>query len=366
VNAHDEVTVVNPDEERVQLLHSADPKTVFLGGLFFLALLAAVYVAREIVLPIIFACMLKLLLQPAVRGLYRLYVPRPVGAIASIAILFAVFIGFGAMISAPASSWAEKLPEGLPRLEQHLSFITERLNATRQALQKAEQATEGPADGAAVVKLKGPGLADSLVESTRVALTTLLTTIILLFFLLISGETFLRRIVEVLPRFSDKRQAVEIAQQVEHDMSIYLMTISGMNAAVGTATGLMAWTIGLGDPLLWGTIAFLLNYIMFLGPMLGVVLFFFVGTLTFDTLSMAALPAALYLLIHIAEGEFITPMLLARRFTLNPVLVILSLVFWYWMWGVPGAILAVPILAVTKLICDRIRPLAVFGHFLEG
>jgi predicted PurR-regulated permease PerM len=293
-------------------------------------------------------------------------VPRPIGAVASIAILFAVIVGFTAMISGPASTWAEKLPEGLPRLEQHLSPITARLNEARQALEKAEEATQAPADGSNVVRLKGPGLTDTLVESTRVALSTLFTTVILLFFLLIAGETFLRRVVEVLPRFSDKRQAVEIAQQVEHDMSIYLVTISLMNMAVGTATGLMAWAIGLGDPLLWGAVAFLLNYVMFLGPLLGVVLFFFVGTLTFDSLSMAALPAVLYFCIHMAEGEFITPMLLARRFTLNPVLVILSLVFWFWMWSVPGAILAVPILAVTKIICDRIRPLAVFGHFLEG
>ncbi|MGE5537129.1 MAG: AI-2E family transporter [Gemmatimonas sp.] len=366
MNTRDHSTVSNPEEDRPQLLHPADPKTVFLGGLFFLALFAAVYVAREIVLPIVLAMMLKLLLQPAVRGLNRLYLPRPIAAVVSIAVLFAVFFGFGAMISGPASTWAEKLPQGLPRLEQHLSFVTDKLQATRQALEKAEQATESPDDGANVVKVKGPGLADALVQSTRIALATLLTTIILLFFLLISGETFLRRIVEVLPRFSDKRQAVEIAQQVEHDMSIYLVTISAMNAAVGTATGCMAWLVGLGDPLLWGSIAFLLNYILFLGPLMGVVLFFFVGTITFDTLTLAALPAALYFLIHIAEGELITPMLLARRFTLNPVLVILSLVFWYWMWSVPGAILAVPILAVTKIVCDRIRPLAVFGHFLEG
>jgi predicted PurR-regulated permease PerM len=366
VNGGDDISIGNPEEERPQLVHPANPQTVFLGGIFFLALFAAVYVARDIILPIILAVILKLLLQPAVRGLHTLYVPRPIGAVASIAVLFAVIIGFTAMISGPASNWAEKLPESLPRLEQHLAPITARLNEARAALQKAEEATQAPGDGSSVVTLRGPGLTGALVESTRVALSTLFTTIILLFFLLIAGETFLRRMVEVLPRFSDKRQAVEIAQQVEHDMSIYLVTISAMNAAVGTATGLMAWAIGLGDPLLWGAVAFLLNYIMFLGPLLGVVLFFFVGTLSFDSLGMAALPATLYFCIHMAEGEFITPMLLARRFTLNPVLVILSLVFWFWMWNVPGAILAVPILAVIKIICDRIRPLAVFGHFLEG
>jgi len=118
--------------------------------------------------------------------------------------------------------------------------------------------------------------------------------------------------------------------------------------------------------MLWGVVAFLLNYVPILGPTIGIVTFTLAGLLTTNTLWWALLPAALYLLIHVVEGETITPILLARRFTLNRVLVILALIFWYWMWGVPGAILSVPMLAITKIICDRIRMLAAFGHFLEG
>ena len=181
-----------------------------------------------------------------------------------------------------------------------------------------------------------------------------------------SGDTFLRRLVEILPSFSNKRQAVDIFQQVESDISAYLVTITLMNAAVGVATAMVMWLTGIGDPILWGAVAFLLNFLPILGPIIGVVIFVLVGLLTIDTLWQAFLPAALYLGIHLIEGQLITPMLLARRFTLNPVLVIISLVFWFWMWGVPGAILSVPMLAITKIICDRIRPLAAFGHFLEG
>jgi predicted PurR-regulated permease PerM len=103
-----------------------------------------------------------------------------------------------------------------------------------------------------------------------------------------------------------------------------------------------------------------------LGPTIGVVIFLIAGLLTIEPLWLAFLPAGLYLGIHMIEGETITPMLLARRFTINPVLVIVSLVFWYWMWGVPGAILATPMLAVIKIICDRIQSLTAFGHFIEG
>jgi predicted PurR-regulated permease PerM len=350
--------------ERPEMPLPTDPKTIFLGGLFFIALMTVCYVAQEIILPIVLACVLKLLLEPVVRTLHRLYVPRPIGALIAIIVLFGVVSGFAAAVSGPATSWAQKLPSGLPRLEQHLEFLTKPIDNMRSLLQKAEQVTQN--QGEQAVTVKGPGIAESLLASTRVAAGGLFTTVLLLFFLLISGDTFLRRVVEILPRFSDKRQAVEIAQQVEHDMSIYLVTITCMNMAVGIATGIMTWACGLGDPVLWGSVAFLLNYVVILGPMTGVVMFLFVGLLSFDELIWAMLPAALYLTIHIMEGEVITPMLLARRFTLNPVMVILSLIAWFWMWSVPGAILAVPILAITKIICDRIRPLMAFGHFLEG
>lgn len=188
----------------------------------------------------------------------------------------------------------------------------------------------------------------------------------MLFFLLIAGDTFLRRLVEVLPGFKNKRKAVEISQQVESDISAFLLTITLMNMAVGIGTGVVAAVCGLGDPFLWATVAFLLNYIPILGPLIGVATFFLAGLVMIESLWLACLPAVLYLGIHIVEGETITPMLLARRFTLNPVLVIIGLVFWYWMWGVAGAILATPMIAVTKIVCDRVEALRPFGHFIEG
>ena len=145
--------------------------------------------------------------------------------------------------------------------------------------------------------------------------------------------------MEVLPGFGAKRQAVDISQQIETDISAYLVTITVMNAGVGFATAMVMWLTGVGDPILWGTVAFLLNFAPILGPALGMLIFLFAGLLTIDTLWQALLPAGLYLAIHLVEGETVTPMLLAKRFTLNPVLVILSLVFWFWMWGIPGGIL---------------------------
>jgi predicted PurR-regulated permease PerM len=363
--AYEENEVVPPAAEDPQEMPKpSDPKDVFLGGLFTIAVLATSYVASEIVLPFVFAIILKLLLQPALRILERLHVPRILAALLLILALFGTIVGLGAAISGPAGTWAAKLPEGIPRLQERLNFMRAPIDTLQRFLQQVQDfgGTGRPPSGATAVP--GPTLLTKLFTGTRDFASGLFTTVLFLFFLLVSGDIFLHRLVEILPRFSSKRQVVGIAKQIECDISAYLITITIMNAAVGIAMALTMWITGVGEPLLWGTVAFLLNYVPILGAALGALIFLLVGLLTIDTLWQALLPAGVYLGIHIIEGETITPMLLARRFTLNPVLVIISLVFWFWMWGIPGAILSVPMLAITKIICDRVQPLAAFGHFL--
>jgi len=358
--------VVTPAEVPEDLPVPSDPKIIFLGGLFVLAVLAAAYVASEIVLPLVFAIVLKLLLQPALRVLGRLHVPRMLAALLLILALFGTIIGLGTAISVPARSWAAKLPEGIPRLEERLSFMRGPINALQLFLQQVEDIGEtGPSPNGAISD-GGAAFLMKLFSGTRSFASGFLMTVLFLFFLLVSGDIFLHRLVEILPRFRSKRQVVEISQEIENDVSAYLITITIMNAAVGIATAMAMWLTGVGDPILWGTIAFMLNYVPILGTGLGVLIFLLAGLLTHDTLWQALLPVGLYFGFHLIEGETLTPMLLARRFTLNPVLVIISLVFWFWMWGIPGGILSMPMLAITKIICDRLKPLAAFGHFLEG
>jgi len=343
----------------------SDINTIFLGGLFLVAMLAACYIAAEIVLPIVLAFTLSLVLQPAMRALERVHLPRGIAAILLILVLFGTVGGLGTALSGPAASWAQNLPSGVPKLQERLSFIRQPIAAFQKLADQAQGLTSEGQPKAVPVAMQGAGLSDRLLNGTRTFASGLLQTVLVLFFLLVSGDTFLRRLVEILPRFKNKRQAVDISQQIESDVSVYLITITIMNLAVGVATGAVMAFCGVGDPVLWGTLAFLLNYIPILGPMIGIAVFLLAGLVSIDSL-WAALPAGLYLLIHLLEGETVTPLLLARRFTVNPVLVILSLVFWYWMWGVPGAVLSTPMLAITKIICDRVRPLMAFGHFMEG
>ncbi len=353
--------------DNIEMPLPSNPQTFFLGGLLALAVLAAVYVASSIVLPVALAFVLQLILQPAVGLLGRARLPRALGALVAILIVIGVLVGFVAALSVPAATWAEKLPQGIPRLEAHMVVLKRPIEALQQVIQRAEHVADAPGKRDSTVSVRPDlGVTGVLFAGTRAVADGLFTTVLVLYFLLVSGEIFLRRIVEILPNFADKRQAVDISQQIEADISVYLLTITAMNAAVGIATGGAMYLCGLGDPLLWGAAAFLLNYVPILGPLFGTVIFLLAGMLSFDSLWWALVPPALYFGIHLVEGETLTPMLLARRFTLNPVLVILSLVFWFWMWGVPGAILAVPMLAILKIVSDRVRPLKALGHLLEG
>src|SRR5271168_71411 len=265
-----EADVVPPAEEPEDMPLPSDPKIIFLGGLFFLALLTAAYVAREVVLPLTFAIVLKLLLQPASRLLQGLHIPRLFAALLLILAVFGTIVGLGAAISGPASTWAAKLPEGIPRLQERLSFMLAPINTLQSFLQQVEDfGRTGPLPNAAA-STQSSTLFVALFNGTRNFASGFFTTVLFLFFLLLTGDVFLHRLVEILPRFKSKRQVVEISQQIERDVSAYLVTITIMNAAVGIAMALAMWLTGVGDPILWGTVAFLLNYAPILGTALGV------------------------------------------------------------------------------------------------
>jgi predicted PurR-regulated permease PerM len=303
-----------------------------------------------------------------VRKLERWHIPRTLAALAMIVALFVLLVSTGTALSGPAHAWADKMPESLPRLRERLMVISGPVEAVQHFLHNAEgymrlMTSQGALPTATAAS---SGLSDMLFTGTASFASGLFITVIILFFLLISGDVFLRRFVEILPRFRDKRTAVAISQQIESDIAAYLLTVTIMNASVGLTAALLMWAVGLDDPVFWGVLAFLLNYIPVIGPIICMVFLAFAGLLTIEPLWRSLLSAAGFLTIHAIEGQFITPILVARRFTLNPVLVIISLIFWYWMWGVPGAILAVPVLGMTKIICDGIRPWAAIGHLIEG
>ena len=363
----DDIPAVDPREEREDMPLPTEPRTIFLGGLFLLASLAALYIASPIVLPVVLAIVLKLLLQPLVRLTDRAGLPRALGALLAIILLVAALAGVVSGVAGPAASWAGKLPEAIPQIQHQLAFLARPI-ATMEWMMGQLQSVAGGGVSVPQASSEHPSfnVMGALFSGTATVAAGLFTTLVVLFYLLVSGETFLRRLVEILPSFAEKRQAVEITLDIERNISVYLVTVTLINFLVGVLTFAIMWVCGVANPLLWGVIAFVVNFVPILGPMVAIAIFLMASVLSLGVTWSALLPVGLYFLIHVVEGELVTPMLMARRFTINPVAVILALIFWYWMWGVPGAVLAVPMLAITKLVCDELRPLRAFGHFLEA
>ncbi len=354
----------SPNDE-MPLPHN--PQTVFLGGLFLIAVFVVLYVAQAVVLPIVIALVLKLLLQPLVRLLARIHVPKALGALVAVLMLLGIFVALGAILSSPASNFIRDIPNLIKSTQEKLTSLQPMLERARPFLETLGIDSKSPSD---MVNLDPGNIAGNIAGKVAGGASGfashLLETLLILFYMLVFGETFMRRLVEVLPRFRDKKQAVEIGDTVERDISAYLLTITIINAVVGVLAGTVMWACGVPGPLVWGVVAFCFNYVPILGPLAGVLLFGAVALATLGATWFTLVPPALYLAIHFAEGEMITPMLLAKRFTLNPVAVMIALIFWYWLWGVQGAILSVPLLAIIKIVSDRIRPLKALGHVLEG
>ena len=350
--------------EPVEVEHAFDLQTLLLVIITGLLVTYMLYVARVVVIPLMVALLLKLVLSPIIRTLASWRIPESVGAAIVLAAGVAG-VGYGIFVlSAPAAEWIARIPDSVATLEHHFRVLKEpvaQMQKTEEAISKLSEV--GPSRPQPIVVTQA-GFGTFILSETSNAVIGLVATLVLLYFLLSSGDLFLRKLVTVLPRFGDKKQAVEIAQRVQGDISHYLFTITVINVVLGIAVGTALYALGMPSPALWGTICAVLNYIPFLGHIIGFSIIGLVALMTFGELDAAIVPPLVYAAIAFLEGQLITPMIVARRLTLNPVAVFVALIFWGWLWHIPGMLLAVPLLAATKIVCDHIRPLNPIGEFL--
>ncbi|HUF90300.1 MAG TPA: AI-2E family transporter [Gemmatimonadota bacterium] len=344
-------------------------RTTALIGIFVLLSLYTLHFARPFLLPVAVATILSFLLSPVVRGMVRLHVPQGIAAaLVILALLGIVAVGIQ-RLSGPASQWIDRAPEGVERVERRVRGLRRPVEQVQQAAEKVEEEVErlrgnGGDPATREVRVKGGTWTGALLSGTQAFLGTAVVVLILLFFLLASGDFFLRKLIRVLPRLQDKRRAVEIARQTELQISTYLFTVTLINIGMGLCVGLAMWAVGMPNPALWGVVAGLLNFVPYLGALVTLSVITVVSLLTFEDLGRATVAPLVYFAINFTEGSFVTPTVVGRRLTLNPVVVFLGLVFWGWLWGIPGALLAVPLLATFKILCDHIEPLAPIGEFL--
>ncbi|HLX10182.1 MAG TPA: AI-2E family transporter [Thermoanaerobaculia bacterium] len=346
----------------------AGGRSVSITGLFVLASFYTLYFCRSLLLPLVLAMLFSLLLLPAVRGLKRLRIPEPLGAgLVLLTVLGGV--GFGIYeLSTPATAWMQRAPQSLRAGEAKLRDLKRSVQRLGRATEQVEKIAEvnpgsGPPQGAVAVQ-STPTLRERLLSEAADLVTGGGVMLVLLYFLLASGDLFLRKLIKVLPRLADKRRAVEIARQVERDVSGYLSIVTMINLGLGAAVAICFALIGVPNPLLWGAMVTITNFVPYLGPAINYGVFAMVGLLTFNTVPHMLAPAGVFLVLNVLEAYLFTPILLAKRLTLNPVMLFVGLTFWGWLWGITGAVLAVPIMVVLKIFCDHIEPLAPIGEFL--
>jgi len=341
-----------------------DISSIALAGLFILAVFYTIYFMRSILLPLVLALLLSYLLRPIVRGLARLKIPLPVSS-ALLLIGFFGLIGYGiSTLAAPTAGWLAKAPAGFTELQQKLLPVRKSVAQVTQATGEIEKLTSTNSETKAI-ELKRHPITETLFVRTPEFVASAVLSLILLYFLLVYDQTFIAKLVKLLPTLSDKKTAVGIAHDIESQISRYLFTITAINVCLGLAVGCAVGLLGLPNPVMWGAMVALLNFVPYLGALTGIICMTIGATLSFDSLEYALVFPAVYLALGVLEGSFVTPWVMGRSLTLNPVIILLSLTFWGWMWGIAGIILAVPILAAFKILCAHIKPMEPLAEFLS-
>ena len=338
---------------------------VSLRGLLILALFAAIYFARDFLLPVVVAFLLALTLSPIVRFFQKHGVSPGVSALVLVVAMVAVSSAGTLLLSGPLSQWVETAPKIGQQLKQKLSSFRGPIEALIQASEQVDTMTEGGSSSIQKVVIQQPGILSRATDNLVSGFATAAITFVLLLFLLASGTMFYEKMVSIMPTMTDKKRALRIAYDVEQDVSHYLSTITLINVGFGVAVAAAMTLTGMPNPLLWGVAAMLLNFIPYVGAVAGVIMVTIVSVVTFDSLGYAALPPAIYVALAIVEGQFLTPVILGRRLELNPVAIFIVVAMWSWLWGIVGAIIAVPLLVAVKVLCDHFDGLASFGEFLS-
>lgn len=339
-----------PSRERLEGI-----RTAMIAGILFLMVMYTFYLAASLILPIVLALLLSLILSPVVKLMAKIQIPTVLGGLLvmlSIATLIAAALY---AVGSPAAEWFEKAPEELRKLESKLAWVKEPMREINEARKQVDELAGGGDTTAA--PRPSFSLVDAILTRTPDVMVGIAVMLILLFFLLASGDAFLNKLVRVMPEFRDKRRIVEAARDIQRHVSVYLGTITLINLCVGVVVGLLMYWFGMPNPILWGTMAGVLNFIPYLGVGITILIVGLVSALTFDTIGQILLPPLSIFAVNVVEGQFLTPIIAGRRLALSPAAIFLALVILGWIWGMIGVLIAVPVLATIKLACEHIGPL---------
>ena len=333
-----------------------------LNAMLMLALLYTVTLVKALIIPLVLAGFIGLALNPVVARGTRHHVPRWLGASVLMAALIAGIVTGISLLTQPALTWLHSAPTQIRSFIPKLQHLTRPLEAASRATQTLVNghpnwSAQNPSDVAISVW--------DVLAGTPKVLAAVLTVLLLVYFFLVYGDLILRRLVEIAPSFGYKRHAVSIVRGIQTEVSRYILTTVLINVSLGAATAGMLYLLHMPDPLLWGTVATFANFIPYVGAIVTTTTLLFVGLIHFEVLADALLPAFCFACITAVEGNLITPWILGRRMRVSPIAILIWLLIWGWLWGVPGALLAVPMLTSAKLIAARVRGWEWFARMVE-
>lgn len=332
--------------------------------------LAACWLARDLLIPVMLAMLLALLANPLVTRLARLWIPRWIGALLVVVGGLVLTVSLASLLVGPAGDWIKQAPREMRQLAPKIKSLTRQVDQANKAAASIARAAGASPSAAAVVadaeKPKPPNLW-TVISSTPRMLASVLAVVLLAYFFLVYGEGLQRHAIARLPDDGHKTITADILRTIESDLSRYVLTISAINIALGLllTTALYWLGLDLSDALLWGTMAAILNFVPYVGPLTGVIALALVGVVAFDRPAQMLAPPALYLALHVLESQFVTPVILGRRMAISPLVMLLWLMLWGFLWGIAGLLLAVPMLASMKIAAERIERFQGWAKVIE-
>ena len=312
-------------------------------------------IAEAVVVPVLVAVLFGLMLAPPVRLLERSRVPRAIGSLLMVLLSMAIIGGAIMALASPAREWAQRMPSALVRIETVMKDIRRPFQVATEATRELGKITQMDGSNQLRVVDAGPSPFAAALSAAPAVLAGIIITIVLTFLFLLHGDELMRKFVALAPHLRAKRDFVEATRTAQSEISMYVITVTLINAGLGVATAIALWLLGVRDPLLWGGIAALLNFAPFIGPMVTTVALLVVGFGEAATPALALAPPAAFLGLHLLEGQILTPHLVGRRLALDPVMVFIAMLVLGWMWGVAGFLLAVPLLTCAKIIAERVE-----------
>lgn len=336
-----------------------------MAGLFVIALVFALKLAAPLLVPVVVAVLFGTLLLVPTRWLASRGLPYAWGAAVTVFGTWLVVLGLVAVLAMPARDWVAQAPDAAVKVQHRLRELARPFRVLQRTAERVEAVATGTDKQAPTVNVAQRSLLQRATGRTLSVASAALTVMFLSYFLVASAPKLRRKMAAIAGR--ERQERVEqVLDEMAQQLSNYLV----LSTLVGAGVGLLTWgllaAVGMPNAGLWGAVAAVLNYIPYLGAVVSLALIAAAALVAFDTLGPVLVVTGGFFALNIIEGNLITPMVLGRKVPLSPVSIFVGLLFWGWLWGVVGALLAVPLTVAVKIICDHVHGLEPVGVLLDN